>query len=136
MPLFIRSVLLSRFVICIMSGIWWFWILLFVQWDQVVVLLFLTIIHDSWLLEQFGLLKHHLLCIVWRKLMVTSNEIIVHNSAVIYLFALSFLLVILKNISWSLVIYILVSVNWTVHEVFVFVVKYMMIFIVVHDGRF
>ena len=67
--------------------------------------------------------------------MVTSNEIIVHNSAVIYLFALSFLLVILKNISWSLVIYILVSVNWTVHEVFVFVVKYMMIFIVVHDGR-
>ena len=68
--------------------------------------------------------------------MVTSDEIIVHNSAVIYLFALSFLLVILKNISWSLVIYILVSVNWTVHEVFVFVVKYMMIFIVVHDGRF
>ena len=67
--------------------------------------------------------------------MVTSNEIIVHNSAVIYLFALSFLLVILKNISWSLVIYILVSVNWTVHEIFVFVVKYMMILIVVHDGR-
>ena len=67
--------------------------------------------------------------------MVTSDEIIVHNSAVIYLFALSFLLVILKNISWSLVIYILVSVNWTVHEIFVFVVKYMMIFIVVHDGR-
>ena len=66
--------------------------------------------------------------------MITSDEIIVHNSAVIYLFALSFLLVILKNISWSLVIYILVCVNWTVHEVFVFVVKYMMIFIVVHDG--
>ena len=65
--------------------------------------------------------------------MVTSNEIIVHNSAVIYLFALSFLLVILKSIRWTLVIYILVSVNWTVHEVFVFVVKYMMIFIVVHD---
>ena len=68
--------------------------------------------------------------------MVTSDAIIVHNSAVIYLFALSFLLVILKNISWILVIYILVCVNWTVHEVFVFVVKYMMIFIVVHDGRF
>jgi len=68
--------------------------------------------------------------------MVTSDEIIVHNSAVIDLFALSFLLVILKNINCSLVIYILVCVNWTVHEVFVFVVKYMMIFIVVHDGRF
>ena len=135
LPLFIWSVLLYRFIIIgIMSGIWWFWIHLFFQGNQVIIFLFWAIIHSSLLMEHLGLMKHHFLSIVLWKLLVVINEVIVKYSSIIYLFALSFLMAVLEYIRWALII-IFVCVNSTVDKVLIFIVKNMMIFIIIHNGR-
>ena len=79
-------------------------------------------------------MKHHFLSIVLWKLLVVINEVIVKYSSIIYLFALSFLMAVLEYIRWALII-IFVCVNSTVDKVLIFIVKNMMIFIIIHNGR-
>ena len=136
LPLFICSVLLSRLIIIgVMGWIGLFWIFLFVQRNQMVIFWFCYIIHNSWLLEQLVLLKHHFLGVVLRQLLVVTNEVIVQYSAIINLFALSFLVAVLENGRWVLFIDVFLSVDSTLHEVLFFIMEHVMVLIIAHDGR-
>ena len=80
-------------------------------------------------------MKHHFLGVILRQLLVVTNEVIVQYSAIINLFALSFLVAVLENGSRVLVIDVFMCVDSTLQEVLLFIMEHVMVLIIAHNGR-